>query len=510
MHPTISGFAFEAYPKTGEVLFSWAIGTARTPVATVFVMVLGLMLLAVAAWSALRQLAVVQWVAVTIAASLALCPIVITQAGGPNTDLLTLTWILCVGALSLGAMTEAGLLPIALVCGGIAVGTRTTAVPVVLVVLAVAFWVRRRELLDHVVGLTLAVSTTLGIGVVWYLQNLAVYHAPLYPFSSFPDGPPVPAVISTLDATFLHDPHGAIRVAHLSGYAHALGAGLVLAAGVVMTLALLPTVRDHRLRRLLIVAVMASGAESLIWSVTPYTGYSGNPSAGVVYVLAGTRYLMPGVALFALTLGLASRAKGVLGVAAKVFAVGAVGVDLWATHRFQLGVRPRVVVIVAALAIGATAGYATSVRRRPAGLAMLERVAIAGALLVALIGGATTATHGYLRRHLAIARQLHIDQPDLLAALDGQPRWHNGHLPVATGPVADALLSGPTFNHPLDVIEQTWTCPRVVATATNSWVILPTKVPTTTTPGVPPYDRIKCLAGRTPLFEINGFAVFAP
>lgn len=510
MHPTISGFAFEAYPKTGEVLFSWAIGTARTPVATTFVMIGGLVLLAVAAWSALRQLDVSQCMAVTIATSLALCPIVVTQVGGPNTDLFTLTWILCIAALCLGAMIDTGLLPIALVCGGVAVGTRTTAIPVVLVALAVAFWMRRRALLGHLFSLSLAAATTLGIGVVWYLQDLAVYHAPLYPFSSFPDGPPVPKVISALDANFLHDPRGALRVAHVSGYAHALGAGLVLAAGVVLTLILLPTVRETRLRRRLAVAVLASVAEAVIWSITPYTGYSGNPSAGVVYVLAGTRYLMPGVAIFAMTVGLATRAKGVLGHLATTLAIADVVIDVWALHRFQLGFRPVAVTILVAVLIGAAAGYATAVRRRPAGLPSLARIAIPGVLLIATIATATAATHGYLNRHITLVRQLHIDEPDVLAALDQQPAWHDGHLPVATGPVADALLAGPTFNHPLHVITQSWSCTQVQAAAREGWVILPSKVVTSTVPGVTPYDRMKCLADKTPRFEADGLSIYAP
>lgn len=510
MHATVVGLPVEAYPKTGEVLFGWAIGTARTPIATTFVMVAALVLLAVAAWSALRRLAVEQWVAVTIAATCVLSPVVLTQVGGPNTDLFTLTWILCTGALCLGALTETGLLAVALVCGGLAVGTRTTAVPFVVVVLAVTFWVRRRAVLEHVVGITLASAVTIGIGLVWYIQDLAVYHAPLYPFSSFPAGPPVPAVISALDATFLHDPAAAVRVAHLSGYAHALGGGLVLAAGVVAVVAMLPIARREAPARLILLAAAAAAAEVLIWSAAPFTGASGGPGERVL-VLGGVRYLLPGLALFALTVGLATRARGLLGGFAKAVALAALGVDVWADVHLQLGERPRLAILVAvAVAVAVLAAILPVARHGIALTPRLAAITLSVAGTIGVVAAGSAATHGYLARHIAVARRLHIDAPDLLAGLDQQPGWHDGHLPVATGPVADALLAGPTFDHPLQVIPQTWSCRRVQAAARAGWVILSTKPTPPQVAGAAPYDRVKCLAGRPPLFEADGLSVYAP
>jgi len=433
--------------------------------------------------------------------------------------MFTLTWILCSGALCLGAMTDSELLPIALAAGGLAVGTRTTAIPVVVVMLGATFWLRRRELLQHPLALSIGTATTLGTGVVWYLQDLAVYHAPLYPFSSLPSGPPVPKSISALDANFIHDPAGAIRIAHVSGYAHALGGGLVLILGVLIAAVLLPTVRDRRLRTGIAIAVGFSVAEAVVWSVTPFTGYSGDPSAGLVYVLAGTRYLLPGLAIFAVAVGLASRAGGLLGLAARGVAILGVATDLWALHRVQLGIRPHAAALVAAALVGAVAAVlAGEVRRtRPSDRRPVAPVAPVAVLViglsVAMIAVGTAATHGYLDRHIKLVRQLHIDEPDVLAMLERQPRWANGHLPVATGPVADALLAGPTFNHPLSVIAETESCADVRAAAHEGWVVLPSK------PAPPPlaltgdestYDRVRCLADVPAAFTADGLSVFAP
>jgi hypothetical protein len=509
MHATVSGLPIQAYPKTGEVLFSWAIGTARTPVVTTLVMVAALGLAAVCSWSVLRRIGVDQWVAVTLTTSLVLCPVVVTQLSGPNTDLLTLAWVLCTAALCLGAINESALLPIALVAGGVAVGTKTTAIPIVVVLLAVTGWRTRHDLLRHRVGLTLASATALGVGVVWYLQDLAVYHAPLYPFSRLPSGPPLPPVITALGARFLRNPAAAVRVATATGYARGLGAGLVLAAGVVITALLLPTVRERRLRGLIAITVAAATAEALVWSAAPFTGASGQPGSRTL-VLAGIRYLLPGLALFAVAVGLASRAGGVLGLAARAIAVVAVIADLWANRSFQLGIRPHLATIIAAALVGGLVAVTVGATHTLSKWPIATPRVLAGGIAVVLVGTMSAATHGYLGRHLTIARAAHVDEPAILSWLAQQPTWSNGHLPIASGPVADALFAGPTFNHPLSVITEQTSCADVQAAARRGWVVLPTAPEPPEVPGATSYDRSRCLTGEQPAFSAGGVAVYRP
>jgi hypothetical protein len=506
MHPTVSGLPIQAYPKTGEVLFSWAIGTARTPVVTTLVMVAAAVLAAACTWSVLRRIGVDQWIAVMLSASLIGCPVMITQLSGPNTDLLTLTWVLCTAALCRGAISESSLLPVALVAGGVAVGTKTTAIPIVVVLLAVTGWLSRREVARHRLTLALAGATALGIGAVWYIQDLVVYHAPLYPFSRFPAGPKLPPVITVLGARFLRDPAAAVRVATATGYARGLGAGLVLAVGVVLTAVLLPTVRERRLRGLIAIAVAAAAAEALLWSAAPFTGWSGQPGSRTL-VLAGIRYLLPGLALFAVAVGLASRVGGVLGLSARGFTAAALAADLWADTSFQVGVRPHLPTILAAALVGALAATAIGLRDRwPAGFWR----AVAAAVALVAIGAMSVATHGYLGRHLTVARAVHVDEPAILTYLAQQPAWSHGHLPIASGPVADALFAGPTFDHPLSVITEQTSCRVVRADARQGWVVLPSRAAAPEVPGAASYDRSRCLAGTPPTFSSGGVSVFRP
>jgi hypothetical protein len=506
MRPTVSGLPVQAYPKTGEVLFGWAIGTARTPVATTLLVIAAAVVAAVAAWSVLRRLGVQQWVAVTLTVALLGCPVPITQLSGPNTDLLTLTWVLCTGALCIGAVAEPPLVAVALVAGGVAVGTKTTAIPIVVVVLAVTAWWVRRTLARHWLIVTLAAATTVGVGVVWYIQDFVVYRAPFYPFSRIPDGPPLPPVITALGARFISDPAAAIRTATAEHYLRGLGGGAVLALGVVVAVLLLPTVRDRRLRRAIALAATAAVLETLVWSAAPFTGAPDHGAAAAL-VLSGIRYLLPGVALYTVTVGLASRAKGLLGPLARLVAVGAVAANIWADRSFQAGFRPHLVALVAAALLGAVAvELVGAVRAWPVATGWL----VAAGLAVVAVAGLTAGTRGYLGRHIAVARELHIGAPQILARLERQPRWSGGHLPVAIGPLANAMLAGPTFNHPLSVISETTRCSVVIRDHAEGWVVLPTHPIALAAPQAHKYDRSECLAGTAPSFSIGGVAVYGP
>jgi hypothetical protein len=523
MHPTESGLPIQAYPKTGEVLFSWAIGTARTPLATTLIMVAGFGLTALAGWAVLRRLGVDRFVSIGLTTAVVLTPIAFAQLSGPDTDLLTLTWLLVTAACCLGAIAESSLLPVALISAGLCIGTKTTAGPVLVVLLGVTAWRARDQLARQWIGLTLAAVAAFGTGLVWYVENLVTYHAPLFPFSRFPDGPALPPIVATLGARFASDPGGAIKAATVHHYVRGLGGGLALAAGVVIVAVLLPTVRDRSERTWIELAIVAGVADALLWSVAPFTGWSGVAGTQGL-VVGGIRYLLPGFALFALVVALATRVRGVIGVVARVLTAVAIGADLWADAPLQDGYRPRLLALVGAAIAGAVAAYLLdSVRRRvrppattpaaPAGGRTRRFVAAAVGLVAAAgaVATLTAATHGYLQRHVDVAEALHIDEPDTIKWLAAQPGWAHGHAPLAVGPVADAIFAGPTFDHALSTVTQSTTCATVRADAKRGWLLLPAKPLHSILAAVPTFDKTDCLAGTTPEAIIDGrTAVFAP
>jgi hypothetical protein len=507
------GLPVHAYPRGAEVLYTWFIAMARTPVALDPVMVALALLLVTATFLGLRQLGAEPLTSALAGVSLLLIPISWTEIAGPDTDLVALVWLMTAAALCVGALAEPGLFWLGLLAAGLAVGTKTTTAFLAAVLVLVTLTFVRRRLMPTW-RLSLIGFAGVVLGVCWPTENLIIFGAPIYPFSSFPAGPPVPPVISTFGASFLSNPSGAIRVAGYSGYGRAGAGGLILVASLV-PLGIWAAIhmarrsgspgRDKGSAAIVLALLALAIAELVLWGSSPFTGWSGHPGAEPL-VLAGLRYLLPGFAPGAIALALASRERRL-----RLWSIAglglAVGADLWRGSAIGYPYRPTGLVILAVLVGGALLGLAVRLSlSRPSALARWNALLWAP-LPFALIALAVPSST-YLSRHLAVSARTKVDQTALLRWLAAQPGWAHGDAPVFVGPDADVTLMGAHFQHPLALVDAGTPCAVVRTDATHGWLII-TWVPNGGVFQIP-YPTEYCALGLTPAYRSGLTVVYGP
>jgi hypothetical protein len=542
------------YPITQEVLLAWAVGISHGFAAALLLTLATVPLLLGAGWLGLAQLGVNRAVAAVALGGLALVPLVLAAWTQPGTDLEALTWLVCCGALCLSAREHRGLLAPALVAGGLGVGTKTTVVTWVVVILVLTAWSQRGALATHWRQL-LAAAVAAGLcGLVWYLRNWIDHGSPLWPFSAFPGGDPRPQLIDYLSTSLLESLQRTL-LDHLHDYASAVSGGVVLVLGGSLCVA--PGVVVRRRRLVLAGAVAAAGA--LEYAAGPVTGLPPH-GADLLGVIGSTlRYLMPvfgaGAVALALTASDPNRVVAALGW------LGLVGTVVWdvvsdAAARFHLpfdgwllpgiiagalilpalGIllrrrtdapchflrlyRPksdthalgprRATAAAAARTTAAAARTTAAAARTTAAAARGTATAIAAATAaIATLALAAGSTHfGY--RNAATQ--------DFAAPVGGflltQPGYRNSDVPVATSGTGLAQLAGDRLQHPLSVIPEHASCATVAADRRRGWVVaelapagtqtaaLAHVIQRGTAPG--------CLAGVQPVFDDGPYAVYPP
>lgn len=117
------------YPVTDEVLLAWGSGISRSFVPAALSTPGALVLFVLAGWAGLRALSVPRGVSALALAAVASAPLPVEQVTGPNTDLPALAWLACTAALCAGSVRRPALVAPAVVAAGLAVGTKTTALP---------------------------------------------------------------------------------------------------------------------------------------------------------------------------------------------------------------------------------------------------------------------------------------------------------------------------------------------------------------------------------------------
>jgi hypothetical protein len=376
----------------------------------------------------------------------------------------------------------------------------------------VTAWVLRRRLAWAALvpcGLLAA-----GVGLFWYVRNLAVYGAPFWPFYRQPFGKRLPTTITEFGTSFLHSARATLHVVTLHGYVISTGGGLVLLAGAASMLLLGPAIRERPIRWAVLALAVVSVLEFAIWMAAPFTGYGHKPHT-IPVVDGAPRYLLPGFSVMVACIALATRARGLVRWLAVGLLAFALGVDCWSMRRYAHPYYVSIWIVVGALAAGAVAGWVARAavagaagrrarRARPGvGLAAL------GIVVCLAAAAAFTATeNGYLGRELVVNPQTRLDATPPVVFLMHQPGFRTGHTTVAEGPDLDAYLSGPTFNHPTVLIPASATCAQVRADARTEWLVLAVVPP----PGIfgVVYNKTDCLTGVRPAFAIGTQQVYRP
>lgn len=512
MNATNVALPHEAYPRTGEVLFSWAVSLSRTPAVTSLLMAAVLLLTAVSTWVVLRRLGASRRWAALAGAALLLSPVALTQITGPNTDILSFCWTMCTAAIALLAARETRALPLVLPAAALAVSTKTTTVPVVVVIVLCTAIHLRSRLRQQGAILAFSGLVAVPLALLWPVINWVRYGAPLYPFNSLPSGPELPYAIQLVRASFATDPVASLEVATPRGYLVYFGGCAVLGAGVVAVAGAAAVLRCPRRRVLLALAALAALA-TVAWSLAPFTGWSGTP--GTESLVAGAvRYLLPGAGVYTATVAAATAGSQRVAGLAKLFVLMALVVDVWAVRDFPPPYRPPGATIFIALAVGAACGGAVGLRRRarassePAG----TRAGAAVACLALALAMATVASgHGFVAR--SVSAQSDVDMLSsarVLAHLNSQPSWRNGHADVDIGPVSNALYAGPAFNHVIRVVPTDTGCGELRARVREAWLVLTDVAPGQTLGFGLDYRKRACLAQTLPSFVDGATAVYAP
>ncbi|HEX4110828.1 MAG TPA: hypothetical protein VHX88_22055, partial [Solirubrobacteraceae bacterium] len=124
------------YPLSNEVILTWSMGISRSFVPTGLWMSVQLGLIMSAGWLGLRRLGVAPWTAALVLAAILAGPDIAVEVNTPKNDIASLTWLITCGALVARAVPDRSrLYPIAWLAAALALGSKTTSGPMVVVLL---------------------------------------------------------------------------------------------------------------------------------------------------------------------------------------------------------------------------------------------------------------------------------------------------------------------------------------------------------------------------------------
>lgn len=486
-----------SYPITHEVLLSWSVGISRSLVAITLGALAAFVVLVAASWRALALLRVPPLVAGLAVAALALSPIVVVQLNGLYTDLPALAWVAVGGALCSAVPARPAMLAPAIVAAGLAVGTKATPLAPVVAALAAAAWLARGDLRPLARPLALAALAALLVGGTWFLRNVVVHGSPLWPLVATPFGDTVPPVLEQVDGRLISD-LGSIP-ARGAEYAAVLAGAIPLLAGALVA----PLLAR---RRAVAVAAAVTAACLVVWASAPYTGYPRDPrfdslAAGAV------RYLLPAIAVSALTVALAARGEGRRAYLPALVLLAAVVWNLARDLKLGFPILPSAGVLVAGAFAGVLVGLAAQPRTvvrvlpRPALAAIL---ALAGALLALPAGG-------YVDRHMRVSA-IAGGYASWIAA---HPAFRDGERPISAAGAVNGALVGDRLRHPVRLLPAEESCARLRRRVREEWVALPLPQPDPLLE-LPPaslrrLERLRsCLAGMSPVYRDSLHLVYGP
>jgi hypothetical protein len=489
----LPGWPVGNYPLANEVLLAWSTGIARSfaPVAVWSSIMISL--LAGAAWLGLRTLRVPRGVALLAIGVVCTLPVLgSTQLNGPATDLPSLAWLVSAAALAVAAVRrrEPGLLGPALLAAGLAVGTKTTALPLSALVLGLALFALRDRLRTAFVPLALGAGGALVVGGTWYVRNAILHGSPFWPFFELPWADRAPAAVTRIDNSFLQRP---LRTLELFGGDQYLGT--LFAGGTLLLAAALLAPLLAR-RRTVLAAAVVTAASLLLWAAAPVTGVTDLRGANGATV-STLRYLLPTLAAALVTLSLAARVSRRTQTAVTAVLGAALGLNLW--QLFDLGYpavpSPRLP-LLGALAGAVVAGaFAPLVPWR-----RLLRPATAVAAALAVGAGLAVAAPNMVSRH----ERMPVFDGGLLHVFDGPAS--DGRT-IAMAPSVTAMLAGRRLKRRVEALPRDATCAQVLGHVRRGWVVVGDE---TANELFGPITTPACVAGLTPAYRLPGYRIYGP
>ena len=481
------------YPITAEVFLSWGLGLSRSFVPASLLVPAHVALMGVASWCGLRSLDVPRLPRVLGTAAICAMPAVIGwQNNGALTDPVSLTWLVTCAALCAAARSRPMLLAPALVAAALAVGTKTTTLPLVLALLVAVGWMHRSRLRSMWRPLTAAGLLAVGCGGVWYLRNLFVHGSPLWPFIETPWGTPLPDAMEDADDSFLSHPRETIEVVGDLYLSRFLGGMVLLASAIAAPLL-------ARERRAVWIASAAAIVSVLLWAQAPFTGVPPPEVRIPEGVFSTTRYLAPAVAAAIVALALAGSGSDWRARVAQLLLATGLAIELVQGFRLDFPEMPSPLTPLVGAAAGALAVWAAdAVARRariPAGL-FAKPALVAAALAV----GAMLAVpaSGFVGRHAK--RQVFASE--LTGWMARQP---DDSRRVASAPVVIGPLAGDRLRRRLVPIPAGVSCPAIRARGRSEYIVLYVGPPANAD-----VTRLRRCIERPPDHRDNAFQAWAP
>ena len=161
-----------SYPLTNAVAQTWGLGISKSMVTVSIWPALNMTVLCLAGWVGLRRFELS--IAIRVLAILAVVstPVVLIQLAGPFNDLPALSWLACSAALVVCSRDRPRLLIPAVIAAGLAIGTKTIALPLGIVVLAAGLLLHRRSLRSMAGPLAIGFGVFFVVGCFWYARTL--------------------------------------------------------------------------------------------------------------------------------------------------------------------------------------------------------------------------------------------------------------------------------------------------------------------------------------------------
>jgi hypothetical protein len=331
------------------------------------------------------------------------------------------------------------------------------------------------------------------VGGLWYGRNLLEFGSPLWPVAPAPWGDPAPpyyhqftSLVASLQTTL---------EGRLDDYRFGISGGLVLVAAAVLA----PLA--SRSRKVLIFAAL-SLCSALLWANSPFTGARHQTAAALATAYAGIRYLLPTLAVAAVTIALLTRERGRAAAFGWVALSMAIAANLAGIAKLSAELRTPLGWAVAGALAGALAAAILWRWWQSPDARWRAYVAGAGGLFVAL--AFSFLAQGWAERHVprdtvgnGVVRWFSSSSP----ATGGAGRASFGGRPI--GPAA-----GDDLKRKLDVIPQAASCADVRRRLHGGWVVIDSAI--LRAPNDPRrFTAGGCLQHDHPLFRDAEFAVYS-